>query len=154
VKKEIAWLNVVVHIIQRPKAKGRPRRVGAPDRLIVWRPFKLIIFKLFRSRTETTNIYDEAWPRYGQCRRNSFARGNLSLPAPYFLLCQSCLSADWRPGQLPGWPAPQSFLAKETATILLKNVVFYVHATKARIHSFLTKLRSIYTRERTPAHID
>ena len=101
VKKEIAWLNVA-HIIHRPKAKGRPRRVGAPGRLIVWRPFKLIFFKLYRSRTETKNIYDGAWPHYGQCRRNSFARGNLSLPAPYFLLFQLCLSEDWRPGQLPG----------------------------------------------------
>lgn len=119
VKKEIAWLNVV-HIIHRPKAKGRPRRVGAPGRLIVWRPFKLIFFKLFRSRTETTNIYDGVWPQYARCRRNSFARGYLSLPAPYFLLSQLYLSEDWHHGQLPGWPAPQSFSTTETATILLK----------------------------------
>ena len=46
-----------------PIRRAGPRYVGAPSRLIIWRPFKLIFFKLFQRRTGLANIFEGACPK-------------------------------------------------------------------------------------------
>lgn len=83
-----------------------PRHMGAPGRLIHWRPFKLILFKIFGlGRGWRSFLRARAQIAY-YFRKKSFACRNLSL----LVYPNSCLAppTGWHPGQLPGWPAPLS----------------------------------------------
>jgi len=39
--------------------------MGATDRLIIWRPFKLTFFELFQPKTGLVNLSVGAWPNSG-----------------------------------------------------------------------------------------
>jgi hypothetical protein len=64
------------------------RHVGAPGRLIIWFPFKLIFFKLFWAVTGLTKLLRVRAQITDNFQRNSFAHGNTSLLAPYLQLFQ------------------------------------------------------------------
>jgi hypothetical protein len=66
--------------------QDRPRHVDAPGRLIIWRPFKPIFFKVFRSRTDWRGFLKRRIQIADNFLRNSLACENLSLPAPHFRL--------------------------------------------------------------------
>ena len=79
-------------------------RVGAPGRLIIWRPFKTTFFKFFGLRQGWRNCRGRVNRLADNLRRNSLACGNLSLLVPYFGLFHLRLDAffsGWRPGSYP-----------------------------------------------------
>jgi hypothetical protein len=53
-----AVLYTAVKITDLSMAKTRPRQVGVQDRLINWRPFKLIFFKHLFTTSTVQRIYD------------------------------------------------------------------------------------------------
>jgi hypothetical protein len=71
--------------------RAGPRILGIPGRLIIWRPLKPILFKLFRPMTglACAEIADNF-------RGNSAAYENLILLAPHFELSQRLHSATLR----------------------------------------------------------
>jgi hypothetical protein len=72
--------------------------VGVPGRLINWRPFKPIHFKLFWPRTGLAKFMWMRAQTANNFRRNSFACGNLSVPASYIRLFQWYLGARYTLG--------------------------------------------------------
>jgi len=89
--------------------QGRPEICGRPGSLIIWRPLKPIFFKLFGLR--------QTWGTFWRARvrsantfwRNTFARENLRLLAPYFPLFQIRYSAPYRLAPAVSCPAGQLF---------------------------------------------
>ena len=64
--------------------------VGAPDRRIIWCPFKQILFKLFSAQERADEIFEGVCPNCGYFQRNSLVCDNLNWLAPR--LSQWCLS--------------------------------------------------------------
>jgi hypothetical protein len=70
-------------------SRACPRYVGAPGRLVIWRPLKLTFFKLFRPRTGLANLFRGARAEIADNFLGNYsACGNMSLPAPYFRVFQ------------------------------------------------------------------
>ena len=90
-----------------PASRAGPAHVGAPGRLIISRPLKIMFFiKLFRP-TRAGEILSARAPIAENFVGNSFACGNLSLLEEYFQIFQLRRSASGSsyfgpPGVLPG----------------------------------------------------
>ena len=72
---------------------------GVMRRLRIYRPFEPALFKLFHPRTGLAEFLRLLPQISDNFRRSCFVCGNLSL----FAIIRV---TSWRPGQLPGWPAP------------------------------------------------
>jgi len=84
--------------------RAGPRQGMATGSLIVSRPLKPTFFKLFSGLGHGRRNFPRAGAQNAEhFRKNSFARGNLKRPAPYFRLFQRRLSAT---GSLPGSLVP------------------------------------------------
>jgi len=80
----------------RASRSGSPRYVGASGRLIIWRPFKPMLFKLCRPTTKLANFLTARAQIADPVRRHSFTCGNLSSRSSYFRLLQWRLSDPYR----------------------------------------------------------
>jgi hypothetical protein len=93
----ISCLGAVSGVLLKEGQKGRedeeedisrtgPKHGGAPGRLIIWNSLKPIFLKDFRPQTGPIRFLKARAKIAENFRRNSFARGNLSLLSPYFRL--------------------------------------------------------------------
>lgn len=72
----------------RASRSGSPRCVGASGRLIIWRPFKPMLFKLCGLRQSWQMFLTARAQIADPLRRHSFTCGNLSSRPSYFRLLQ------------------------------------------------------------------
>jgi hypothetical protein len=90
--------------------RAGPRQARPPGRLIIWRFFKPIFFQLFLPRTGLANLFECAWPNFGQFSERVFRECKPEFTGTYFRIFQGRLSAPYMSAPWTGARQTRSFI--------------------------------------------
>jgi hypothetical protein len=133
--------------------------VGVPGRLIIWRPLKPIFFQILGFGLSSRKFLRARVKTADSLRRNPFACGYPSLPAPYFRIFQGRLCAPYRLGPWTAArlarPLVRPFLVSpsvNTLTVLLQYSLKGEGITKASRAVFCSRRQCHDRREQWDMH--